>query len=40
MLGPLEVEDDGRAIPLGPAKERTLLAVLLLAAVGRSRTTG
>ena len=30
MLGPLEVEDDGRAIPLGPAKERTLLAVLLL----------
>ena len=34
MLGPLEVEDDGRAIPLGPAKERTLLAVLLL---GRGR---
>ncbi len=30
ILGPLEVEDDGRAIPLGPAKERTLLAVLLL----------
>src|SRR4051812_176362 len=34
VLGPLEVEDDGRAIPLGPAKERTLLAVLLL---GRGR---
>ena len=34
MLGPLEVEDDGRAIPIGPAKERTLLAVLLL---GRGR---
>ena len=31
LLGPLEVEDAGRAIPLGPAKERTLLAVLLLA---------
>ena len=34
LLGPLEVEDAGRAIPLGPAKERTLLAVLLL---GRGR---
>jgi DNA-binding SARP family transcriptional activator len=34
ILGHLEVEDDGRAIPLGPAKERTLLAVLLL---GRGR---
>lgn len=31
LLGPLEVEDDGRTIPLGPAKERALLAVLLLA---------
>ena len=31
LLGPLEVEDDGRAISLGPAKERALLAVLLLA---------
>ena len=34
MLGRLEVEDDGRAIPLGPAKEQTLLAVLLF---GRGR---
>ena len=31
LLGPLEVENDGRTIPIGPAKERALLALLLLA---------
>ena len=30
ILGPLEVEDDGRKIPLGGAKQRALLALLLL----------
>jgi DNA-binding SARP family transcriptional activator/streptogramin lyase len=30
ILGPLEVLDDGRELPLGPAKERAVLAVLLL----------
>jgi DNA-binding SARP family transcriptional activator len=30
ILGPLEVEDDGREIPLGGPKPRALLAVLLL----------
>ena len=31
ILGPLEVLDDGRQIPLGGAKPRSLLALLLLA---------
>jgi DNA-binding SARP family transcriptional activator/streptogramin lyase len=31
VLGPLEVEENGRTIQLGPAKERALLALLLLA---------
>src|SRR5436190_82645 len=31
MLGPLEVEDEGRTIPLAGAKQRALLALLLLA---------
>ena len=30
ILGPIEVEDDGRKIPLGGAKQRALLALLLL----------
>jgi YVTN family beta-propeller protein len=30
LLGPLEVEDDGRLLRLGSAKQRTLLAILLL----------
>jgi len=30
LLGPLEVEDDGRAIEITRAKQRALLAVLLL----------
>jgi DNA-binding SARP family transcriptional activator len=30
ILGPLEVLDDGRAIPLGGSKQRALLALLLL----------
>lgn len=30
ILGPLEVEDDGRAVALGGPKQRALLAVLLL----------
>ena len=30
LLGPLEVVDDGRTVPLGGAKQRALLAVLLL----------
>ena len=30
LLGPLEVEDDGRVIPLGGAKQRMLFALLLL----------
>ncbi len=30
ILGPLEVEDDGRVAPLGGAKQRALLALLLL----------
>src|ERR1700693_4692879 len=30
ILGPLEVEDDGRAIVLGGPKQRALLALLLL----------
>jgi YVTN family beta-propeller protein len=30
ILGPLEVEDDGRVLPLGGAKQRALLALLLL----------
>jgi DNA-binding SARP family transcriptional activator/streptogramin lyase len=30
ILGPLEVVVEGAAVPLGPAKERTLLGVLLL----------
>jgi DNA-binding SARP family transcriptional activator len=31
LLGPLEVESEGRTIAIGPAKERALLALLLLA---------
>lgn len=31
ILGPLEVEDEGRPIPLAGAKQRSLLALLLLA---------
>src|SRR5256885_15608721 len=31
ILGPLEVEDDGRSIPLAGPKQRALLALLLLA---------
>jgi len=30
VLGPVEVEDEGRPIPLGSAKQRALLAILLL----------
>jgi DNA-binding SARP family transcriptional activator/ABC-type transport system substrate-binding protein len=30
LLGPLEVEDDGKLIPLGGAKQRALFALLLL----------
>jgi YVTN family beta-propeller protein len=30
VLGPLEIEDDGELLPLGGAKQRALLAVLLL----------
>jgi DNA-binding SARP family transcriptional activator len=30
ILGPLEVEDDGRAVELGGARQRALLAILLL----------
>jgi len=30
ILGPLEVEDDGRVLPLGGSKQRALLALLLL----------
>ncbi len=30
ILGPLEVEDDGRVAPLGGAKQRALLALLIL----------
>src|SRR5262245_66441197 len=30
LLGPLEVEDNGRPIHLGSAKQRTLLAILLV----------
>ena len=30
ILGPIEVEDDGRKIPLGGVKQRALLALLLL----------
>jgi DNA-binding SARP family transcriptional activator len=30
ILGPLEVEDDGRLIPVGGTKQRALLASLLL----------
>ncbi len=30
LLGPVEVEDEGRLIPLGSAKQRALLAILLL----------
>lgn len=42
VLGPLEVRDCGRAIPLGGAKQRALLAGLLLHAnevVSRARLT-
>src|SRR3989442_12836678 len=31
ILGPFQVEDDGRTIPLAGAKQRALLALLLLA---------
>jgi DNA-binding SARP family transcriptional activator len=30
ILGPLEASDDGRKLPLGGAKQRALLALLLL----------
>ena len=43
ILGPLEVLSDGRALDLGGAKQRTLLAVLLLDAnnvVSRDRLIG
>src|SRR5262245_51043891 len=30
ILGPVEVVNDGRALALGPSKQRALLAVLLL----------
>jgi YVTN family beta-propeller protein len=30
ILGPVEVEEDGRLLPLGSAKQRALLAILLL----------
>jgi DNA-binding SARP family transcriptional activator len=30
ILGPPEVEDDGRLIPVGGTKQRALLALLLL----------
>jgi DNA-binding SARP family transcriptional activator len=30
ILGPLEVEDEGRAVELGGARQRALLAILLL----------
>jgi YVTN family beta-propeller protein len=30
ILGPLEIEDDGRVLPLGGSKQRALLALLLL----------
>ena len=30
ILGPLEVEEDGRQVPLGGEKQRALLALLLL----------
>jgi DNA-binding SARP family transcriptional activator len=32
ILGPLEVVDEGRALPLGGSKQRALLALLLLEA--------
>ena len=32
VLGPLEVEEDGQALPLGGAKQRALLATLLVRA--------
>ena len=38
ILGPLEVEDEGRTIPLAGAKQRSLLALLLLAR-GRALST-
>jgi YVTN family beta-propeller protein len=43
ILGPLEVHDVDGSVPLGPAKERALLAVLLLqasAVVSRERLIG
>src|SRR5262245_46103888 len=30
ILGPIEVVDDGRAVTLGPSKQRAVLAILLL----------
>ena len=32
VLGPLEVSQDGRVLPLGGAKQRALLAILLVRA--------
>ena len=43
ILGPLEVEESGRAIPLGGPKQRALLTILLLNArprTARRATTG
>ena len=39
ILGPLEVEVDGRTIPLAGAKQRSVLALLVLARGGRSPPT-
>ena len=30
ILGPLEVQDEGRLVPLGGTKQRAVLAILLL----------
>ena len=40
ILGPLEVCADRRVLPLGAAKQRALLALLLCIATRSSRTTG
>jgi DNA-binding SARP family transcriptional activator len=37
ILGPLVVLDDGEELPLGPAKERAVLAALLLRIGSSSR---
>ncbi|MGJ3561479.1 hypothetical protein ACR6C2_37455 [Streptomyces sp. INA 01156] len=40
VLGSVEAEAGGRAVTLGGAKQRTVLAAMLLAGAGRSPTTG